>query len=271
LTKNKGVKTMSSKQVNGVDDVKNLFNSSTDDGDLSAQASMIMINSLDGTNLAGCMGTSVDDLETDDVTIVSTILDASLSMKSFEATVRDAYDKLIKSLQGSKQAGSILVSNRTFSTYQNVLHGFKKVEEIDPIGTQYRATGGSTALYDALLEALTGIKAYSKSLNQNGVRTKCIIVVFSDGDDNDSRNASASDVKTISVDLLKSEMFYLVYIGYLQDPSSNLQAIADLVGFPNVLTTSATESEIRRTMDLVSKSIIRTSQTQIGSSNSFFS
>lgn len=262
---------MSSQQITGINDVKGLFNSSTDDGDLSSQASMIMINSLDGTNLAGCMGTSVDDLETDDVTIASIVLDASLSMKSFESTVRDSYDKFIKSLKDSKQHGSILVSTRTFSTYQNILHGFKKVDEILPIDRQYRATGGSTALYDALLDALSGIKAYSKSLNQNGVRTKCIVAVFSDGDDNDSRKASSQEVKTVSDDLLKSEMFYLVYVGYLQDPSANLKAVADLVGFPNVLTTNATESEIRKTMDLVSKSIIRTSQTQIGKSNSFFS
>ena len=262
---------MSSQQVNGINDVKNLFNNSVDDGDLNSQASLIMINSLDGTNLAGCMGTSVDDLETDDVTIVTTILDASLSMKSFESTVRDSYDKFIKSLQESKQAGSILVSNRTFHSKQTILHGFKKVDEIKPIDKQYKANGGSTALYDTLLDALTGIKAYSKSLNQNGVRTKCVVAVFSDGDDNDSKKASSNDVKTVSDELLRSEMFYLVYVGYQQDPSTNLKAIADTVGFPNVLTTNATESEIRRSMDLVSKSIIRTSQTQIGKSNSFFS
>jgi uncharacterized protein YegL len=262
---------MSSQQVNGINDVKNLFNSSVDDGDLNSQASLIMINSLDGTNLAGCLGAPVDDLETDDVTIVTTILDASLSMKSFESTVRDSYDKFIKSLQESKQAGSILVSNRTFHSKQTILHGFKKVDEIKPIDKQYKANGGSTALYDTLLDALTGIKAYSKSLNQNGVRTKCVVAVFSDGDDNDSKKASSSDVKTVSDELLRSEMFYLVYVGYQQDPSTNLKAIADTVGFPNVLTTNATESEIRRSMDLVSKSIIRTSQTQIGKSNSFFS
>lgn len=262
---------MSSKQINGINDVKNLFNSSTDDGDLSSQASMIMINSLDGTNLAGCMGTAVDDLETDDVTIVSTILDGSISMKTFEPVVREAYDKFVKSLQGSKTAGSILLSNRVFSTHQKILHGFKKVEEIIPIDKDYRANGSSTALYDTLLDALTGIKAYSKSLNQNGVRTKCIVCVFSDGFDNDSVKAGARDVKTVSDDLLKSEMFYLVYVGYKQSSSDDLNAIAAAVGFPNVLATDATESEIRRTIDLVSKSIIRTSQTQIGKSNSFFS
>lgn len=262
---------MSSNQINGINDVKGLFNSSTDDGDLSNQASMLMINSLDGTNLAGCMGASVDDLETDDVTIVSILLDASLSMKTFEAVVRDAYDKFIKSLQGSKTAGSILVSNRTFATRQDILHGFKKVEEITPIGKDYRATGGSTALYDCLIDALTGIKAYSKSLNQNGVRTKCIVCVFSDGDDNDSVKASAKEIKVISDDLLKSEMFYLVYVGYKQDPNMDFKPVADAVGFPNVLSIDATESEIRRTVDLVSKSIIRTSQTQIGNTNSFFS
>jgi len=69
-------------------------------------------------------------------------------------------------------------------------------------------------------------------------------------------------------------MTYLVYVGYQQNQqnqSSDLKKIAAAVGFPNVLTAKATESEIRRTMDLVSKSIIRKSQTQITSTNTFFS
>ena len=117
---------------------------------------------------------------------------------------------------------------------------------------------------------MTGIRAYVKNLNDNGIRTKCIVVVFSDGEDNDSHNNKASDVKTLSKDFLKSEMFYLVYIGYKHDDSDNLDAIAAEVGFPNVLTTKATVSEIRKTMNLVSKSIIRTSQSRIGPGNSFF-
>jgi uncharacterized protein YegL len=259
-----------STNITGINDVKNLFSNSVNDGDMDTQMSSIMINSLNGTNLAGCMGTSADDMETDDVTLVKIVLDASISMKRFEQTVRDSYDKFIKSFKDSKQSGSILVSTISFASTSKIIHGFKKSDEIDPIGNNYGANGGSTAVYDAALDAMTGIKAYSKSLNDSGVRTKNIVVIFSDGEDNDSK-ISANKVKTVSEGLLRSEMFYLVYIGFQHDPNDDLQKIADAIGFPTVHTAAISESEIRKTVDLVSKSIIRTSQTQIGKSNSFFS
>jgi hypothetical protein len=255
-----------------IDDVKNLFSLPTVDPTVGA----LMVNSLDGSNLAGCLGTSLDDIETDDVTVVKILLDASISMKKHEQVVRDSYDKMIQSFKNSKQGGSILVSTVVFSTRTKILHGFKKSDEIAPIGNDYRATGGSTAVYDALMESITGAKAYATDLNQNGVRTKTIVVVFSDGDDNDSQKSSSSEVKITTESLLKKEMFYPVYVGYTDpnDPSADtiLKAVAKKVGFPNVLTAAATESEIRRTVDLVSKSVIRTSQTTIGgTTNSFFS
>jgi len=254
-----------------VDDVKSLFQT---DPTADADAMGLMINSLDGTNLAGCLGAELDDLETDDVTIVKVLLDASYSMNDHEQTVREAYDKFINSFKGSKQAGSILVSTITFATQAKILHGFKKSDEIDPIGKDYIAKGGSTALYDALIDALTGAQAYAMDLKTNGVRVKVIIVVFSDGDDNDSRKASASNIKTIVDAAIKKEGFYPVYVGFKQSPNDDLEAIAKRCGFPNVEITNATESDIRRTVDLVSKSVIRTSQTTVGAgggNNTFFS
>lgn len=250
-----------------VDDITALFSSPS----IDPAAAGLMINSLNGTNLTGCLGASLDDIETDDVTLVKVLLDASLSMKQNESVVRTCYDTFISSLKGSKQAGSILVSTVAFSTRTDILHGFKKVEEIDPIGNGYRANGGSTALYDSLMESVTGAKAYSTDLNTNGVRTKTIVAVFSDGADNDSRKFSAADVNTLVTTLLKKEMFYPVYVGYKNYSNDDLDAVAQQVGFPNVLTTNATESEIRRTMGMVSMSVIRTSQTTIGgATNSFF-
>ncbi|MBN1410165.1 MAG: VWA domain-containing protein [Spirochaetales bacterium] len=261
---------MSSNNINSADDIKNLFNSAVNDGEMSREVSEVMINSLNDTNIVGCTGTAIDEIETDDVTVVSLILDASYSMKPHEKTVRQSYDTLIKALNDSKQAGSMLVSTRTFAAAQQILYGFKKVTDIGPINNDYLAEGGSTALYDAMVEAMTAIRAYTKSLNDSGIRTKCIVCVFSDGDDNDSKKHKAGDVKLLSEDFLKSEMFYLVYVGYKQSHEDNLDAIAKKVGYPNMLTTQATESEIRKTMNLVSKSIIRTSQSQVGPSNSFF-
>jgi len=250
-------------------DIKNMFSSAGTNGGMSQQAAGIMINALDDTDLAGCGGTTVDELETEEVTAVSFILDKSGSMSPFQALVRAAYDMLIHALADSKQHGSMIVSTRCFATTSTLLHGFKKVDEIGPIGGDYVADGSSTALHDTMISAMTDIKAYSQNLKNQGMRVKSIIIVLSDGDDNEAPQ-KAKDVRIIAEDLLKSEQFYLVYYGYATDPNTDLKKVAGKIGFPNVLITGTTESEIRKNTGLVSKSIIRASQTQVGA-NSFFS
>jgi len=252
-----------------ITDIKNMFSNPTTNGGMSQQAADIMINALDDTDLAGCVGTVTEDMDTDEVTVVTFILDKSGSMSPHQATVRDAYDMLIESLKESKQHKSMIVSTRCFATTSTLLHGFKKVDEVEPIGNNYVADGNSTALHDTMISALTDIKAYTQDLKNQGMRVKCIVIVLSDGDDNEAPQ-KAKDVKILADDLLKSEQYYLVYYGYATDPSTDLKKIAAKIGFPNVLITGTTKTEVRKNTGLVSKSIIRASQTQVGA-NSFFS
>jgi uncharacterized protein YegL len=260
---------MSSNKVVSVGDAKSIL-SQPQVSKIDPVASQMMINSLNNTNILGCTGVGVDDLQTDDITLVSLILDASMSMSAHEAVVRESFDELINALKGSKQAGSMLISSRVFGTKQKILYGFKQVEEIakNPIGSDYVANGSSTALYDSVFDAMTGIRVYSESLKQSGVRTKGIVIVMSDGEDNNSVKQNASDCKTLSEDFLKTESFVLVYVGF---GSQDLLQIASEIGFKDTLISTKDASQIRKTMGVISKSIIRQSQTQIIPTNSFFS
>ena len=257
-----------------INNIKNLFNTGVDDEEITQQTSQILINGLDDTNIAGYMGTDLDDIESDDVILVKLVLDRSWSMKDYENEVRTSYDALIDALKESKQAKNMLVSTHLFAGPDDsvILHGFQKVEEIDKIGRQYIAEGGSTAIYYNLRTALAGTYAYAKDLNDNGVRTKNLVCILSDGDDNSSRPANpaatSQEIQTISADYLRQENWILSYIGFGPD---NHDSITAKIGFPNVLTAQQTASEIRKSMGLLSASIIRASQTQIGSNNSFFS
>jgi hypothetical protein len=145
-----------------------------------------------------------------------------------------------------------------------------KVTDIGKIGSQYSARGDSTRLYDTLVSAITAIRLYAKTLNDAGVRTKCIVAVMTDGLDNDSQDNSAEDVKKLVDACHSSEMFYFVYVGFKSDPNQKLDAEAKAIGFPNVLTSTNSAHDIRESMGLVSQSIIRKSQTVVGPQNSFF-
>lgn len=255
-----------------IQNVTNLFTSAVDNNEVDSDAADIMVNSLNDTNILGCTGVDADDIDADIVTLVSLVLDASYSMSNNEQAVRESYDELIiKAMCESKQNDSMLVSCRVFSDQEKILYGFKKVDDIGKIGSSYTADGGATMLYESTINAMTGIRAYAKNLNDSGVSTKCIVAVFSDGDNNWGKYKTPDPVKKIAEDCLRSEMFYLVYVGFKQDVSDDLDAVGKSMGFPNILTTNSDPSEVRRKMGLVSQSAIRKSQTAIGPSNSFFS
>jgi len=262
---------MSSQNPINIQSITGLFEDAVQNNEVSQDAADVMVGSLNDTNILGCTGVGIDDINTDIVTLISLVIDSSYSMKPNEDAVREAYDELIiKAMRESKQADSMLVSARTFDEKETVLYGFKKVKDIGKIGSQYMAEGSATMLYEATTNALTAIRAYAKNLNDGGVQTKCIVAVFSDGGNNYGKYMKPDPVKKVAEDCIRSEMFYLTYVGFKQDINDNLEAIGKSMGFSNVLTTSSNPSEVRRAMGLVSQSAIRKSQTTIGPSNSFF-
>jgi len=260
-----------SKSTASIAAVTNLFTQAVSKNEIGADAADIMVSGLNDTNILGCTGVDANDLDTDIVTIACLVIDGSYSMKDNEQVVREAYDELIiKAMKESKQAKDMLVSARIFDETEKVLYGFKKVADIGKIGSQYMAEGSATMLYEAAVNAMTATRAYAKTLNDSGVLTKCVVAILSDGRNNCGKFMSPDPVKKVAQDCIKSEMFYLVYVGFKADPADNLDAIGKSMGFPNVLTTTNNPHDVRAAMGLVSQSTIRKSQTTVGAPNSFF-
>ena len=234
---------------------------------LAPGAADLMVANLDETVLLGCVGTAVEDLDASDATLVSVVLDMSGSMSSHRRAVIEAYNAMLVALSGSKAAASILVSTWAFADTPTLLRGWQPVGWHKPLTKGEYAPGGCTALHDALLGCMTGLVAYGQELYDNGVPSRRIVFVLSDGGDNSSR-ATALDAKTAARALLAQEAYTLAYAGF---GPSDLAALAAEVGFPTVVTTGASESELRRIFRQVSASVIRVSQgTAAGASAGFF-
>ena len=225
-------------------------------GGLARAAGDVMVENLNETVLMGCVGASLDDLDASEATLVSVVLDMSSSMQPYRAAVIDAYGAMRSALAGSKAAASILLSTWVFNGTPNLLHGYQPVGWNAPLGPAEYAPDGCTALYDALLGCMTGLVAYGQALLDNGVPNRRVLFVLSDGEDNSSR-ASALDVRTAARALSAQEVYTLAYAGF---GSADLAQLAADVGFPSVITTGASASELRRIFHQVSASVIRVSQ-----------
>lgn len=223
---------------------------------LPQAAATELVNNLNNTVIMGCVGTAIDDLDATEATLVSVVLDMSSSMDSYRNEVIAAYNAMLGALQASKAAASIMLSTWTFADSPNLLHGYLPVGQVAPLTSAEYAPNGMTALYDTLLATMTGIVTYGQKLLDNGVPNRRIVFVLSDGGDNRSKSR-ATQVKTAAQGLITQEAYTLAYAGF---GSPDLKQLADEVGFPDVITTAASESEIRRIFHQVSQSIIRVSQ-----------
>lgn len=248
-------------------DLQSLFKDSSTNG-MSRQSVDLLIQNLDGQAGLGCIGAQVDDLNTDDVTLLSVIIDQSSSMGSVQNDVIDAFNQMTRALNDSKAADSIIMSTWTFDNDSHLLFGYTPIDQVKDLTNVEYCPSGATALYDAVLDGFTGIVGYGQDLRNNGIRTRSIVVVISDGADNVSNNTAAA-VRTVAQDLIKQEFYTLAFVGLGDAPT--FTQIAKSMGFPNVLTTQNSPSEIRRTLNMISGSVIRTSTAQVMTTgNNFF-
>jgi hypothetical protein len=223
---------------------------------LGAAAEDALVANLDETVLLGCVGLGADDLGAADATLVSVVIDRSSSMSPHQRAVIDAYNTMQKALAGAKAASAILTTTWAFSDSLSLVSGFEAVGTKPPLSTAtYRPSGG-TAMYDAILAAMTGLVSYGQALWDGGVPTRRVLFVLSDGEDNSSK-ASAAQVASAADALVRDEAYTLAFAGF---GSQDLARIAKSIGFPNAISAAATPSEIRAVFRQVSQSVIRVSQ-----------
>lgn len=250
-------------------DYKDLFQQAVDLDGLNQNAASVLIDNLNATTIVGCQGSGLEDLPADDVTLVSFVLDMSPSMGPVQQEVIDSFNLMIKAMQDSKQEDNLIVSAWIFDEQPQILFGYTPVNSVNTLSyKEYHPGGSGTSIYDAQLNAMTGIVGYGQQLHNNGIRTKNIVIVLSDGEDNCSRK-KPSDVKKVAEALIKQENYILAFVGF--GTAANFTQIARNCGFPTVLTVGHSASDLRKIFGQVSKSIIRTSQTSIkANANTFF-
>lgn len=247
-------------------------------GIISSQSLSAIETELDDIALAGCEGVDIDDIDSEEVTLVVVAIDASGSMHEHANDVIKAYqEQFLKSLQAAKNAESILVSTLIFSAsgIDNVrlVHGYTPVSQCPELTPDIYSPEGGTPLYDAVWNALTGLVAYGQNLRDNGTRTKSIVCVLSDGFENSSR-ISASKVRQLAGDVLRQQEFVLSYVFFGEQSAGDTAARE--IGFPSHhrLTENLDGSGIRRVFGQVSASVITTSQAVVSagaiSANPFF-
>jgi hypothetical protein len=214
-----------------------------------------LVQNLDETVLLGCIGLDADALGTADATLVCVVMDMSGSMSPHRAAVIDAYNQMLRALGAAKGATSILVSAWAFSDAPVLLSSYEAVESKPKLTPAVYHPNGSTALNDAVMGAMTGLVAYGERLWDEGVPTRRVLFVLTDGEDNTSKRSTA-EVRTAATALARQEAYTLAYAGFGGDHAAQAAAL----GFPHVVSAGASDGELRKVFRQVSQSVLSVSR-----------
>ena len=215
----------------------------------------------------GFSATKIENLGATEYTLASVVVDVSSSVASFASDLTRAVKEVVRACKYSPRADNLMIRLTEFASDINEIHGFKLLENCNESDyTNALSIGGSTALFDASVNAVTATSAYGTQLSQSDYSANGIVVIITDGDDNNS-TLSAKAVKAALQSAVKQEALeslVTILIGVnINDPYTG-KALADFkntVGFTQYVELGdANAQTLAKLADFVSKSISAQSQ-----------
>ena len=252
-----------------ITDLDQLMAAAVDDGILSPATKDLI--DLNDTIALGSNGVDMDDILATDVTLLTLVIDdsGSISYAGLEDAVRQGQNEMLDAFLSSKQKDAIMMATWYLNS-KSPLHSYATMDNVIRLDDHNYVANGGTPLYDRTFEAIASNVAYAQQLRDTGTPVTNVVVIITDGEDQSSRKYRAADCARLIKDVMQ-EQFTVVFVGVGSNTSA-FEATATQMGIPkhNILTITASPSEIRRACRMISQSTIRTSQTKVTTGNAFF-
>ncbi len=145
-----------------------------------------------------------------DLTEVVFILDRSGSMHSLTADTIGGFNSMLKKQKEEK--GECLVSTVLFNSQSSVLHDRVPIKEVSEITDREYVASGSTALIDAMGDAIRHIRNVHKYVREEDVPEHTIFIITTDGYENSSHRYSSDEVKKM-VEAQKEKGWEFIFLG----------------------------------------------------------
>jgi hypothetical protein len=215
----------------------------------------------------GFSAVRVEDLGATEYTLVAIAADASGSVAPFADPIEACMAEIARSCASSPRADNLLLRVSAFDDTVHEVHGYRPLSAGTP--GDYRGCtrhGGTTALFDAALNAVASIRDYAQELSDADYECNGLLFVITDGADNASRaDASALAAALASATAsphLDSLVTVLVGVG-VQDPALKawLETLRHAAGFhAYVELEHADAATLAKLARFVSRSVARQSQ-----------
>jgi len=239
-----------------------LFQGAVDNGALS-QGALASIDIQDiGADINAALGVSVDDVRKSEVTLFTSLIDDSGSIRFVPGNteaVRDGHNLVLDALNTTKTKSGILAMCRYLNG--TLLYPYVAVEQAARMNTGNYNPSGGTPLYEQSVITLAAVLAKSQEFEDNGVACRTVTAIITDGADSTYGGKTADDVKRIVRDMLRAENHIIAGMG-IDDGQTDFRAVFKEMGILDewILTPKNSPSEIRKAFQMLSQSASRASQ-----------
>ncbi len=214
-------------------------------------------------------GKRIESLGATEYTLATVALDVTGSVEGHETQIREALITAVTACKKSPRANNLLLRVILFSTSCKPggieeIHGFKPLGEIKPEDYPQLHCYGATNLYDAVFSSVGATNAYAKTLMDQEFLANGIVIVITDGDDNQS-NATLQMVKDevgrgAKAESIESLVTILVGIN-AASCAKRLDTMAQTVGMKFIDAGDATPGKLAKLAEFVSQSVSSQSQS----------
>lgn len=156
------------------------------------------------------------------LTEVVFILDRSGSMSGLESDTIGGFNSMIE--KQKKVEGDVLISTVLFDHESFVLHDRVPLADIKPLTDKDYEVRGSTALLDAIGDAVKHIRNVHKYAREEDRPNKTLFVITTDGEENSSRRYSYKEIKEL-VEAQQKKDWEFIFLGANIDAINVAQSI----------------------------------------------
>ena len=178
------------------------------------------------------------------------ILDRSGSMAGLESDTIGGFNAMVDKQR--KEEGSALLSAVLFSDHSTVIYDRTDINDVVPMTEEQYSVGGTTALLDAIGQAVHHIKNVHKYAREEDRPEKTVFVITTDGMENASREYTYDKV-SLMVAEQQEQGWEFLFLGANMDAISTARSFG--IRGDRAVTYEADAAGTRLNFDVVSNAI----------------
>lgn len=241
--------------------VEDLFQAAVSDGAISDASMKALKVANYGAAIQAKLGITPADVKAAEVVLLNLLLDDSGSIEDAGNTdaVRDGVNGVIDALAGAKKRDDVLVYVELLN--KGLLQPYVLLKDAPRLSAGNYRPYGQTPLFAKSMQFLGTVIAKAQEFALNGVSSRTVSLIVTDGGDNASGGTRARDVAAIVRDMLATESHIIFGYG-ISDGSTDFAGVFAEMGIKknSILTSANDPKEIRKSFQLFSQSAVRASQ-----------